>query len=193
MGALVSVLPCPCLPPPDPSIRFARGDDDPDAIARVWYESYQASHAHLVDPMVMRHRDLDSFKMRVRVRLANKVPTLLAVDGHGVCVGLAVLNPKEAEVEQLFVRRTGHGIGSRLLRAAEQELVRYGIRHSHLCCVAGNTPAFGFYERHGWKKQARLIEYMADTGNGGVVKVLCVRYDKELSESPARRRNLQDM
>ena len=219
------------------------------------------SHAHLVDPSILRHRDLASFQQRSAARVESG-ETLVAVTDEGALQGIAVIKPSkfgdlkqtirffshqlhhhpghllimrawggllklmavwsarrqpasqlpadqlpaiyrvvwptilplfvpttdESEVEQLFVREgeQGTGVGKRLLAAAERALVQSGCRDAHLYAVVGNDAAHRFYERNGWRRNARPVEYKAEAGvladgdGRKVVSIRCYRFDKRI-------------
>ncbi|MEO6320342.1 MAG: GNAT family N-acetyltransferase [Polaromonas sp.] len=44
----------------------------------------------------------------------------------------------------------GHGVGGMLLEVARGWALARGARQMHLLVLAGNKPAIGFYESHGW-------------------------------------------
>ena len=217
---------------------------------------YMRSHAHLVEPSILRHRDLASFQQRSAARVESG-ETLVAVTDEGAPQGIAVIKPSkfgdlkqtmrffshqlappswapadyeslgrssqadggleckttagqpaaghlsrvvahgsllfvpttdESEVEQLFVREgvQGTGVGKRLLAAAERALVQSGCRDAHLYAVVGNDAAHRFYERNGWRRNARPVEYKAEAGvladgdGRKVVSIRCYRFDKRI-------------
>lgn len=80
----------------------------------------------------------------------------------------------------------GTGVGKRLLAAAERALAKRGCREAHLYAVVGNDAAHRFYERNGWRRSARPIEYKAEAGpaagSGGcsTISIWCYRFDKRV-------------
>jgi ribosomal protein S18 acetylase RimI-like enzyme len=55
----------------------------------------------------------------------------------------------------LLPRAQGRGYGRRMMEEVMQKLQRLGSPGAHLCMSAFNTPAFGFYQRLGFKELAR--------------------------------------
>jgi ribosomal protein S18 acetylase RimI-like enzyme len=54
----------------------------------------------------------------------------------------------------------GHGIGSKMLRFAEQNFS--GARHAYLCVSSFNCRALQLYQRHGYHKIGELPDFIAD-------------------------------
>ena len=63
---------------------------------------------------------------------------------------------KQLWVEETFQR---HGIGSSLMRMAEQEALRRGCQHAH--CDTFDFQALPFYQAHGYEIFGQLDEYPA--------------------------------
>lgn len=59
---------------------------------------------------------------------------------------------KDDWLDDLWVssRFPGRGVGSALLRHAEQEIAARGIATAHLHVITSNKRAIAFYEKHGW-------------------------------------------
>jgi len=63
------------------------------------------------------------------------------------------------EIDELFVlpESRGHGVGARLLAAAEAELAQRGCVRLQLQLAIGNRPARSFYERLGFGARAGYV------------------------------------
>ena len=70
---------------------------------------------------------------------------------HRKIVGMVLTN--EEWIGDLWVLREfrGRGIGRILLARGEAEISGRGCRTFRLRVVKSNTPAVGFYQRHGWR------------------------------------------
>jgi ribosomal protein S18 acetylase RimI-like enzyme len=55
-----------------------------------------------------------------------------------------------------------HGVGSTLLRAAEELLAAYGVRIIHLETSVDNQPAIAFWRRHGYEMIGKITDYYGD-------------------------------
>jgi GNAT superfamily N-acetyltransferase len=60
-----------------------------------------------------------------------------------------------AYLRLLLVAQPGHGVGARLLTAAEDE-ARQRANHLYLLATSGNVAARRFYERHGYRHVGNL-------------------------------------
>lgn len=98
----------------------------------------------------------------------------LVAEVGGVIVGLAV-----GELEEHEHKRVGHiwtlevlpayrnrGIGTRLLKALEEELAARGAREFYLEVRVGNEPAIHLYEKLGYERMGILRDYYGPGAHG---------------------------
>lgn len=153
----------------------AAGNNDLQAVARVWAEGWRDAHEQWVSPELMVLRTEASFRPRARARIQS---TLVAVDGLSVLGFVIVVHD---EVEQMYVDREsrGSGVAAQLLAAAERVVAARGFEQTWLAVIPENIRARRFYERRGWVDQG-AFSYEAE-GDSGPIHVLCRRYVKALS------------
>ena len=92
---------------------------------------------------------------RGKLHQADKLPGFMAVYA-GEPSGLLTYRvaDEELEVVTLHTAIQGKGLGSRLLKAAQEKAVALGCRRLWLITTNDNTPAIHFYERRGMKLRA---------------------------------------
>jgi GNAT superfamily N-acetyltransferase len=102
----------------------------------------------------------------------------VAEDG-GVLLGL--VQPEDDEVNGLWVvpEAQGRGVGTALLRHAEQQIIAAGHRRAWLTCSAFNPGAARFYVARGYREVGRATK---DRG-GGIVEVL-LTFERWLTQTP---------
>ncbi len=73
--------------------------------------------------------------------------------GDGPALGLVTwfADGKRAEIVSIDALEPRHGIGSRLMDAAEEELRRRGVKTVHLVATNDNPGALSFYVRRGYR------------------------------------------
>ena len=82
---------------------------------------------------------------------ASVLPGFLAEqDGERVGLVLVRVEAGELEVVAIEAPRQWHGVGTELLRAAEEEAVRRGCWRAWLITTNDNLDAVRFYQRRGW-------------------------------------------
>ena len=86
-----------------------------------------------------------------RLAIAIRDPRTAAVGG---LLGRTSLGLFFLDLFYLPERLRGHGIGTRVLRMAEDEAVRRGCVAATLCTINFQAPAF--YARHGWEEFGRI-------------------------------------
>ena len=150
---------------------------DVKSIARLWHHAWHGAHSKFVSPDALQLCTLRSFEARAQSSLfeqdtrascpaLSRRPTMLVAEEEGVTsfeednglAGFAVISGG-ATLEHLYVDTNfqGHGIGSRLLHAAEN--VMLDERHNsvaHLVVAMRNLRAIKFYKRHAWYSADRL-------------------------------------
>jgi GNAT superfamily N-acetyltransferase len=138
-------------------IRRARADDIPRLLAlirRYWdfegIEGFAALRIELVLKELLAHR-----AERGNIWLAESQGALI-----GYLIVVLVMSVEHqgllGEIDELFVlpEARSHGTGTRLLAAAEAELLKCGCVRLQLQLANGNTRARSFYERAGYAARA---------------------------------------
>ncbi|KAB1650503.1 GNAT family N-acetyltransferase [Pseudoclavibacter endophyticus] len=124
----------------------------------------------------------DEFATRFRVLLGrDDVLVLLAQHGNTPAIGFALLTLRPtpygdgplAQLEELYVRPAlrDAGIGSALLRAAIDDVVRRGAIELHINVDEIDTDTRRFYERHGFVniqpgEDYRMLCYLRELSSG---------------------------
>jgi len=121
-------------------------DTDLPSLARVWNDSWHASHAHL-SPEAALYRDLPYFEARVGSNLAR----MIVAEKENQIVGFS--GWQADGIGQLFVLPSHFGtqVAFRLLATVEAILKAKEHKTIWLHCQTGNDRARKFYEKHGWK------------------------------------------
>lgn len=117
-----------------------------EAVAQLFHDVWHETQGPLQDLRIAQFRDLTFFRRRLAVRAER---TLVAHVG-GKLAGFACWTA--AHLDSLFATREfrSHGLGTKLLAAAEMEMEKSAPRPFHLTCICGNHSGRRFYERHGW-------------------------------------------
>jgi ribosomal protein S18 acetylase RimI-like enzyme len=149
-----------------------------DHLAKIWYEGWHDSHAHIVPAELTRLRTLENFRDRLQAAL----PNIRVVGPSGFPVGFSIL--KDAELYQLFVSAPSRGSGAAaaLIADAEARLAERGVETAWLACAVGNERAARFYEKSGWHRAGIMVND-AETAFG-TFPLEVWRYEKSLT-SPA--------
>ena len=87
-----------------------------DGLAKLWYDAWHESHAHLMPAELTRLRTLASFTERLEAAL----PTIRAVGPRGAPVGFCIV--KGNELYQLFVSQESRGSGAAAALIADAEI-----------------------------------------------------------------------
>lgn len=148
----------------EPAVRIrAASRDDVDVTARVWRAAWLDGHRGRVPDALLAIREPEYFAAKAAEMVAS---TLLAVDGSGAIVGVAIVAGDE--LSQLAVDREARrvGTGSSLLAAAEARIAAR-FDEAWLYVVPDNTGAREFYERHGWIDAGATI-FAAPAGDRNV-------------------------
>jgi GNAT superfamily N-acetyltransferase len=147
---------------------------DVDRLAQIWHVAWQEAHASLMPEELKRLRTLESFRDRLRKRLASTRVAEL----NGEVVGFCTL--KADELYQLFVSAParGRGVAAALVADAETRLGQGGVRTAWLACAIGNDRAARFYEKCGWTR-ADSMRVAAETSEGPF-DIEVWRYEKRL-------------
>ena len=150
-------------------------DTELDALARLWYESWQDAHAAIVPAELTHARTLDSFKQRLRILL----PDVRVAGPIGAPLGFCIV--KDDELYQLFVdaRARGAGVAAALMADAERRLTQNGVTLAWLACAIGNDRAARFYEKCGWQRSAVIVSQLQTAA--GVIPLEVWRYEKVLA------------
>ena len=117
-----------------------------DALATLWYESWQDAHAEILPAELARVRTLEN----LRERLGELWTDMRVIGDVGHPLGLSIT--KGDELNQLYVSREarGQGAAQKLIAEVEERLAASGIATAWLACAIGNTRAARFYEKSGW-------------------------------------------
>jgi ribosomal-protein-alanine N-acetyltransferase len=113
---------------------------------------------------------------------------MLVATRSGQPIGYAVLltrrGSQSARLYSIAVagEEAGHGIGSRLVAAAEEAAVKRGARRLHLEVRADNSTAVRFYERLGYKPAGQRPCYYED----GMTALLFARHLPDRARLSAR-------
>ena len=145
-----------------------------DALARLWYDSWQDAHAEILPAELARVRTLEN----LRERLGELWTDLRVVGDVGKPLGLSITQGDE--LNQLYVSREarGQGVAQKLIAEVEERLAESGIATAWLACAIGNTRAARFYEKCGWHL-ARTFTNELDLPSGKF-DLEVWRYEKQL-------------
>jgi GNAT superfamily N-acetyltransferase len=158
-------------------VRVAK-DTEIDHLAQLWCDGWRDAHAGIVPAELARRRTLQNFKERLQAALSN----VRVIGPIGAPVGFYMV--KKDELEQLYVcsQARGSGIAAALIRDAEFELARRGVKKAWLACAIGNERAARFYEKWGWHRVGNMINHLETPQGEFLLEVW--RYEKTLiSES----------
>ena len=147
-----------------------------DALATLWYESWQDAHAKILPAELARVRTLEN----LRERLGELWTDMRVIGDVGHPLGLSIT--KGDELNQLYVSREarGQGAAQKLIAEVEERLAASGIVTAWLACAIGNTRAARFYEKSGWHL-ARTFTNELDLPSGKF-SLDVWRYEKQLQQ-----------
>lgn len=145
-----------------------------DRLAQIWHDGWLDAHDSLMPAELKRLRTLESFRDRLRKRLAST--RVAELDGEAV--GFCTL--KDDELYQLFVSPSarGTGVAAALVADAEARLGQAGFRSAWLACAIGNDRAARFYETCGWTRMGSTRVAVETTAGPFDIEVW--RYEKRL-------------
>jgi ribosomal protein S18 acetylase RimI-like enzyme len=145
-----------------------------DRLAKIWFDGWHETHAHLVPVALARLRTLESFQDRLaaaldRVRVAGPADAPV-----GFCMA------KGSELHQLYVSPEARGseLATALILDAEARLGEAGVRKAWLACAIGNERAARFYEKRGWIRSGTVVEHLE--AGSGTFPLEVWRYEKSL-------------
>ena len=144
------------------------------AIADLWWRSWHDAHSDIVPRELVELRTRESFISRVQDNI-DIVRVIGAIDEPvGMCYII------EDQMKQLFVSSIARGSGAALalLKDAENNLRKSGVKSAWLSCAVGNTRAERFYSKSGWSNVGKMVENL-ETQNG-VFKLETSRFEKRL-------------
>src|SRR5215468_6543762 len=159
------------------NVRMAE-ESEIDDLARIWFDGWQDAHAEILPAELRRLRTLESFRERLRARLAN----VRVAGPPGSPAGFCMV--KGNEVEQLYVsaESRGSGVAATLMKDAEARFLESGMQAAWLACAIGNNRAARFYEKCGWQRVGTAT-YHAETSSGPFPLEVW-RYEKSLAAAP---------
>jgi ribosomal protein S18 acetylase RimI-like enzyme len=145
-----------------------------DALAKLWYDSWQDAHAEILPAELARLRTLEN----LRERLGELWKDLRVVGDVGNPLGLSIT--RGDELNQLYVSREarGRGAAQKLISEVEERLAYSGVATAWLACAIGNARAARFYEKSGWHL-ARTFTNELDLPSGKF-HLEVWRYEKQL-------------
>lgn len=157
----------------DAKVRPATADEL-DQLAKIWFDGWQESHAHLAPPALLRFRTQSSFRDRLEAAL----PDIRVVGAAGAPLGFCIV--KDDELYQLFVaaEARGTGVAIALIDDGEARLAARGVGTAWLACAIGNARAARFYEKRGWRLAGTIVN-LAETFEG-TFPIEVWRYEKDL-------------
>jgi GNAT superfamily N-acetyltransferase len=141
--------------------------DEIEAVAALWHETWHSSHDHLAPRALCEFRTEDYFRCRIKEERQK-----VHVSGApGEPVGLCIVSG--ANLDMLFVAATerGKGIGALLLADAEARMLVSGVAEAYLYVAYGNDGAVRFYERHGWTHVGRADKEFQVAG-GTIINIV---------------------
>ena len=144
------------------------GRDRTDEIVEMWLSLAAGQRAHSSHILPEANRTV--IRESVLRRIVGDQLLVVRDDGlHGFVMfavesGNYELDVTRGVIENLYVspERRGQGIGSRLLSAAEAQLVDQGVDTITLDVMAGNERARSFYRDHGYSPQRIQMEKRVD-------------------------------
>jgi ribosomal protein S18 acetylase RimI-like enzyme len=148
--------------------------DDLDALARLWFDVWQDSHAALMPDELRKLRTLESF----RERLGHMQADTRAIGPVGAPIAFCAV--KGDELYQMYVSAAAQGTGAAatLMADAEARMKANGVQTTWLSCAIGNQRAMRFYEKLGWRRTGVMVN-QADT-SAGPFALETWRYEKDL-------------
>ncbi|MDJ0513288.1 MAG: GNAT family N-acetyltransferase [Methyloceanibacter sp.] len=152
---------------------------DVEHVARLWWQSWHAAHAHILPDTVVKGRGPESFWERSR-SLIGTARVAVSSDNR---LGFHVV--REDQVVQLYVAPAfwKRGVGHSLLGDAEESLLSQSHRLARLGCYRGNNRAHDFYQRRGWRRTGTFVEHACGK-DGQPIPLAAWRYEKQLLKDP---------
>ena len=148
---------------------------DLDALATLWHDVWQVSHAALLPEELRKFRTLESFRDRIEHLLKDT----RVIGPVGAPIGFCTI--RGDELYQMYVSSAAQGTGAAALLMADGEarLKTNGVATTWLSCAIGNERAMRFYEKLGWRRVG-VMSNPADT-SAGPFPLETWRYEKDLS------------
>jgi GNAT superfamily N-acetyltransferase len=148
---------------------------DLDALAQLWFEVWQDTHAPILPEGLHKFRTLESF----RERMEHKLEHTRVVGPVGAPVGFCAI--KGDELDQMYVSPAAQGTGAAaaLLADGEARMKAAGVEIAWLACAIGNDRAARFYEKCGWRNAGVMINH-AETSEGAYA-LETWRFEKKLT------------
>jgi GNAT superfamily N-acetyltransferase len=150
---------------------------DVSALAQLWHDAWHDAHGGLVPPALLPRRGPDYFHDAI----AQGWQAARLAQAGGMILGFNLV--RAPVLDLLFLRRAdrGTGLGADLLRDAERVLQGRGCERATLDCLAANTRACAFYERHGWQAVGPKIDLVSSPD--GDTEMVSTIYEKRLARS----------
>jgi ribosomal protein S18 acetylase RimI-like enzyme len=136
---------------PEGRVRRARLSDLPELLAlEAYFPTDRLSRASLRHLLARGHADVLVYAQARRV--LGDIVLLYRRGSRAARFYSLVTHPEHR----------GHGIGSRLLAAAERAARRHGCNRIHLEVRPGNRPAIRLYRTHGYTVTGRIARFYED-------------------------------
>jgi len=100
------------------------------------------------------------------------LPHMLVAEDAETVVGVVSLDNETIDLLWVDIERRGQGIGSRLLKQAEDQLATKGVRKGKLQCFEPNRSSIEFYQSQGWSITDTVHDDMAGVDKVNMVKEL---------------------
>ncbi len=145
-----------------------------DALAKLWFDTWQDAHASVVPAELTRRRRRADF----RRRLAEMQHLVRAIGLVGAPLGFSIV--KGDELYQIFVaaEARGTGVAVALIEEAETRVAASGAGAIWLTCAIGNERAARFYEKRGWRRAGTITDTLETPEGPFSLEVW--RYEKRL-------------
>ncbi|MDJ0933623.1 GNAT family N-acetyltransferase [Breoghania sp.] len=146
---------------------------DLPALADLWHEVWASGHAAFAGPELTAVRTPERFLARLQP-FAGKG---LIAEITSEIMGFAYWNGAELDQFHVGAKARGTGLAQKLMTEAESAMAGEGIASAFLFCADGNSRAYRFYEKLGWRN-AGLESSPVSDGVGGRLFIDCHRFVK---------------
>lgn len=120
--------------------------EDVQALARLWEAAWHDAHREHVPPALLPLRDTAYFETAMEACW----PRVRLIAEYGAISGFHLIDPPWLDLLFVASAARGTGVAATLLDDAETNLRDAGVTLGQIECLAKNTRALHFYEKHGW-------------------------------------------